>query len=127
MNLRPILKRLLPLFPLAACTANLSSDTILKVQSPDSEIGVEVISGLPSSSFGPHPVRVYVSKGDKRDLLIRTPVFNDGKPLGKNNAKVTFEGDEISVCLIGSASLGKLITFNAVSKDYRVAEGSCEV
>ena len=109
-----------------ACNINLSSSTVLKTKAPNSDLEVEIISGIPSSSFGPHPVRVYVSQGEKRDLLIRTPVFNDGKPLNQSNAKVTFEGATVSICLLGTAATGKLVTFNATTKDYQVQEGSCE-
>ncbi|MEM9136510.1 MAG: hypothetical protein AAGB01_04075 [Cyanobacteria bacterium P01_F01_bin.42] len=127
MKSRFILALFLPLCGLAACNSNLSSQTILEERSSDSDLMIEVISGLPSSSFGPHPVRVYISKGDKRDLLIRTPIFNDGKSLTKDNAQVTFEGDKISVCLLGTAPAGKLITFNADTRDYQVQEAGCEV
>ena len=114
------------MFGLASCNSNLSSNTILETQDPNSDLAVEVISGIPSSSFGPHPVRVYVSQGEKRDLLIRTPVFNDGSPLTQNNVNVEFEGDTISVCLLGTAPEGKLVTFNADTKEYKVQEGGCE-
>ena len=118
--------KLLPLFlPLLACSANLSSDTVLEVEAPSGEYGVEVISGIPSSAYGPHPVRVYVTQGAKEDLLIRTPVFNDGKPLKKENVEARFDGNTVYVCLKGSVQLDKLITFNFRSKDYSVKEGSC--
>lgn len=127
MKTRFIAPLFLSMLPVVACTRNLSSSTVLKAQAPESDLEVEIVTGIPSSSFGPHPVRVYLNQGGKRDLLIRTPVFNDGKPLSKNNAKVTFEGDVISVCLLGTSPRGKLVIFNTVTSDYQVQEGSCEV
>lgn len=113
------------LIPLIACSSNFSTDTIVEAKAPDKDFGVEVISGLPSSSFGPHPVRIYLIRGEKRDLLIRTPVFNDGKPLTKKNAEVRFEGNKVFVCLKGETQLDKEVSFDSVSKNYSVKDGDC--
>ena len=92
---------LVKLFPLllsvVACGGNLSSKTVVTVDSPEKDFGIEVLSGIPGTPYGPHPVRVYVVQGEDRDLLIRTPVFNDGKNLPRANAEVTFVR-EIDIC-----------------------------
>ena len=93
---------------------------------PDQEFGIEVQSGIPGSSYGPHPVRVYIVRGEKKDLLIRTPVFNDGQNLTAKNAEVTFEDEAVLVCLKGSVQADKLIRFNPETKDYSVKDGACE-
>ena len=117
---------LLPTFLLVvACSNNLSSSTIVTATSPDDDFGIEVQSGIPSTSYGPHSVRVYILRGDQRDLLIRTPLFNDGRSLDASNAEVRFNGDSVEVCLRGAVQADKLITFNAQSKDYSVRDGDC--
>ena len=108
-----------------ACSNNLSSKTVVVAQSPEKDFGIEIQSGIPSSSYGPHPVRVYITRGEKKDLLIRTPLFNDGQNLKEENAEVTFEGDTVLVCLKGSVQADKLITFNSATKDYSVKDGAC--
>lgn len=114
------------LLTLGACSNNVSTDTIVEAKAPDKDFAIEVISGLPSSSFGPHPVRIYVIRGEKRDLLIRTPVFNDGKPLSQKNAEVEFKGDVVYICLKGDTQIDKQISFNSATKDYLVKDGDCE-
>ena len=114
------------LLPLLACSTNVSTDTLVEAKAPDQDFGIEVISGLPSSSFGPHPVRIYILRGEQRDLLIRTPIFNDGKPLSKKNAEVQFKGNAVYICLKGSVQIDKQISFDSVTKDYSVKDGSCD-
>ncbi|MCM1983445.1 hypothetical protein [Lyngbya confervoides] len=112
-------------FLLGACRPTLETP-VLQAQSEDQQLSIEVLQGIPPSSFGPHPVQIFITQRNERLLLMRTDIANDGARLSRRNVQIQFESPQVWICLRGTRQADKLVQYNAQTRDYQVREGSCE-